>query len=434
MLRNIGILRETKSRWERRTPLLPNDIKTIQEKHSVDFLLQPSGKRIISENAYQTIGVSINQNLSNCDLLIGIKEVETENIIPGKIYLFFSHTVKGQAYNMPMLKVFLERNCTLIDYEMILDQEGKRFIYFSYHAGLAGALDTLWAYGQRLALENIGSPFQQVKRAFEYENIKEANLHLEAIGQKIKNDGLSQKLLPLVFGITGYGNVAQGVKRILTHLPVQWIAPDQLAHTEPNPSVIYGTTFKEADMVAPIDNNRKFDLQEYYNQPQKYKSKFNTYLPYLTVLFNASYWDAIYPRHVTKADIKHLFSSGSDKRLKVIGDISCDIDGGIECTIKATDPGNPVYVYDVNQNSAVDGIAGNGPVIMAVDILPAEIPMDASTYFSSKLTHLLPQLINVDFSKPTDKLKLDSRIKNAVITHRGELTPKYRYLLQYLDH
>jgi hypothetical protein len=430
MLKTIGILRETKSQWERRTPLLPDDIKMLVKKYALSFFLQPSGKRIIPESAYQEAGVGINHNLSGCDILIGIKEVEIANILPDKIYLIFSHTVKGQAYNVPMLKAFLERNCTLIDYERILGKDGKRFIFFSYHAGLAGALDTLWAYGQRLAFEDVASPFQHIKRAFDYDSMEDAYAHLQSIGQKIKRNGTGQNRFPLVFGITGYGNVARGIKEILRHLPVR---PNQLTLLIPDPSKIFGTTFKESDMVVPIDPEQKFDLQEYYQQPHKYKCIFNRYLPYISVLFNASYWDPVYPRHVTKTDIKHQFSPGRESRLKVIGDISCDIDGGIECTVKSTEPGNPVYVYDVDQNRAVDGIAGNGPVMMAVDILPAEIPLDASVYFSTRLRQLLPLLIPVDFILPFEKLNLESGLKHAVITHRGRLTPNYGYLQQYVN-
>jgi hypothetical protein len=432
MIKKIGILRETKSLWERRTPLLPDDMKRLQEAYPVHFIIQPAEQRIVPIEAYQKAGVKVRENLSDCDILIGIKEVQLTEILANKIYLFFSHTIKGQRYNMPMLRQLLEHHCTLIDYERITDESGKRFIYFSFHAGLAGALETLWAYGQRLAHEQIVSPFIRIKRAYAYDTIDEAEQDIRTVGREILEKGLHESLLPMVFGITGYGNVSQGVQKILGQLPMQWINVDQLRSVEKNPYTIYGVIFKEADMVRPLEENHDFDLQEYYKQPQKYKAVFNAYLEHLSVLFNASYWDKIYPRHVTKSDIKTLFMRRQSNRLRIIGDISCDIEGGIACTVKSTDPGDPVYVYDIENDRAVDGIAGKGPVIMAIDILPAEVPHEASCYFSERLRQLIPMLIETDFDRPIENVLIKPMIKRAIITHHGKLTPDYRYLEEYL--
>jgi hypothetical protein len=432
MIKKIGILRESKSSWERRTPLLPEDVKVLQNTLPVQFIVQPSKQRIVPDEMYHQAGIQIREDLSGCDVLIGIKEVQLTDILDKKVFLFFSHTIKGQHYNMPMLKRLLEKHCTLIDYERITDENGKRFIFFSFHAGLAGALDTLWALGQRLAHERIESPFERVKRAYAYTTIEEAEQEIGEIGREISTKGLPESLVPLVFGITGYGNVSLGVQQILRRLPMRWISTSQLSFLPKDPYSIYGVIFKEADMVQPVAVHEQFDLETYYSQPQKYKPVFNNYLAQLTVLFNASYWDTIYPRHVTKSNIKDLYTQRQNNRLRVIGDISCDIEGGIECTVKATDPGDPVYVYDIANDQAVAGIAGNGPVIMAVDILPTEIPQEASRYFSERLKQLIPMLIKCDLSQPFENLLLKPLIKKAVITYHGRLTPDYQYLEQYL--
>ena len=428
----IGILRETKSKWERRTPILPEDIVDLINGLHVSFCIQPSRTRIITDNIFKESGLKVDNNLQHCDILIGIKEVKSEEIINNKVYIFFSHTIKGQSYNMKMLKTILEKGCTLIDYERIADAEGKRFIFFGYHAGIAGAIDTLWAYGRRLESENIPSPFQEINRAYTYTGIKEIEGHIQELASQIKSKGLTVSQRPLIFGITGYGNVAQGVQRILGHLPMKWIRPDQIRIADDDAHSVYGVVFKEQDMVETV-NDQPFNLKEYYEKPEKYRSVFNRYLPYLSILFNASYWDPRYPKHVTRTDIRKLFGNKKgDVKLKVIGDISCDIEGGVECTLKVTDPGNPVYVYHPDTGNAIDGIDGPGPVIMAVDILPAEIPLDSSVYFSSKLKEIIPYLVQANFNVPFQSLMLPPMIKNAVIVHQGKLAPDYHYLEKYL--
>jgi alpha-aminoadipic semialdehyde synthase len=223
---------------------------------------------------------------------------------------------------------------------------------------------------------------------------------------------------------------------MLEFFPVIKISPDQLAdiHHSPEKSSnhVYKVIFKEKDMVESVSSKTSFELQDYYNNPEKYKSKFNPYLKYISILFNASFWDTPYPRHVTKENLKKLYSGTNNPSLRVIGDISCDVDGGIECTVKATDPGNPVYVYEPQSDTILDGVSGNGPVIMAVDNLPSELPKDASIYFSSVLRDFIPALVKTDFSVKFDNLDLPYALKKAVIVHNGELTDDYSDLKKYL--
>jgi len=173
-------------------------------------------------------------------------------------------------------------------------------------------------------------------------------------------------------------------------------------------------------------------VQDYYDHPEKYRSVFHTYLPHLTLLVNCVYWEAKYPRLVTKADLRRLYGGTEPPRLRVIGDISCDIEGAIEGTVKCTEPGDPVYVYDPDEDRAIDGFEGPGPVVLAVDILPSELPRDASIYFSGVLMQYIPAIAQADYSVPFEELALPPEIKRAVIVYQGELTSDYRYLEKYV--
>ena len=432
---SIGIVRETKSIWERRTPLIPSDIEKLISSYPVDFYIQPSEKRIFSEEEYINAGAIIQEDISNCSIIIGIKEVKIKNLYPEKIYTFFSHTIKGQVFNMRMLQKILDLNITLIDYEKIEDKEGKRLIFFSVQAGLAGIIDTLWALGKRFETEGIITPFSEIKQAHKYDSLEEAKDAFKIVGQKIKNDGLPSKVSPLTVGISGYGNVSKGVQELLDLLPCKNLSANELLNLNSSDNLsnnhIYKIIFKEVDMVSPIENDNKFDIQDYYDFPQKYKSKFENYLPNLTVFVNAIFWDTQYPKFVTNQYLKKLYSSG-DAKLKVIGDISCDIEGGVECTLKSTEPGNPVYVFNPVIGEIRDGVKGNGPVIMAVEILPSEIPRESSIYFSSVFSKLMPGLINANFVDKFSDLDIPYEFKNAIITYKGELTPNYRYINKFL--
>jgi alpha-aminoadipic semialdehyde synthase len=185
-------------------------------------------------------------------------------------------------------------------------------------------------------------------------------------------------------------------------------------------------------MVEPVSPDDRFELQDYYQHPEKYRSRFSTYVPYLTVLVNGIYWESKYPRLVTKRYLRELFGGPTRPRLRVIGDISCDVEGAIECTVRCTEPGDPVYVYNPLTGETADGYAGEGVVVLAVDILPSQLPREASMDFSAVLKRFIPAIAQADYTVPFEELALPPEIKRAVIAYRGELTPDYRYLEQYL--
>jgi len=436
MISRIGIRREDKSRWERRVPVIPEHARKLREEHGVEVWLQPSKIRVFSDEEYIQAGACVWEGLSPCPVILAIKEIPPDFFEPGKTYVFFSHTIKGQPYNMPMLKKMLELGCTLIDYEKVTDERGRRLIFFGRHAGLAGMTDSLWALGQRLNWEGIPNPFAEIRQTYQYESLAEAQKDVVRVGEKIAAEGLPESITPLIIGIAGYGNVSRGVQEILSLLPILEIEPDEVEAVsmgvDYSRNHVYKVVFREEHTVEPISPADRFELQDYYDHPEKYRSQFEKYMPHLTVLMNCIYWDKMYPRLVTKSYLKRLFGGEEQPRLRVIGDVSCDIEGAIECTLHCTEPDEPVFVYDPFADRAIPGYAGKGPVVLAVDILPSELPRESSADFSRVLLDYIPAIAKADYSVPFERLDLPPEIKRAVIAHRGELTPNYRYLEKFL--
>ena len=432
----IGIRREDKSIWERRVPLVPDDVRDLIAEHGIQVIVQPSKIRVFKDEEYTAVGAQVQEDLSPCDVIFAVKEIPPHLLLPGKTYVYFAHVIKGQPYNMPMLKRLLDLGCVLIDYERITDEKGRRLIFFGRHAGWAGMLDTLWALGKRLEWEGTPTPFASIDQAHTYPNLETARQAVREAGERIRREGLPRHLTPLVVGFAGYGNVSRGAQEIFDLLPFQEVAPMDLSvlfEREPNAHTLYKVVFKEEHMVEPIDPEGSFDLQDYYNHPERYRSRFSSYVPYLTVLVNGIYWEPKYPRLVTKAFLKELFGGPARPRLRVIGDISCDVEGAIECTVKCTEPGEPIYVYNPLTEEATDGYEGEGVVVLAVDILPSELPREASVDFSAVLRQFVPAIAQADYTVPFDELALPPEIKRAIIAYRGKLTPRYRYLEQYLE-
>ena len=437
MKSTIGIRGEDKSVWERRVPITPQDARDLQADHDLKVIAQASEIRVFDSDEYLQAGIAVREDLSPASTIFAVKEIPLKVLEPGKTYVFFAHVIKGQPYNMPMLKRMMELGCNLIDYEKVTDEEGRRLIFFGRHAGLAGMIDTLWAFGRRLAWEGTPNPFTQLRQAHRYKDLDEAIAALERVKGQIETEGLPEAIFSLILGIAGYGNVSRGAQELLSHLPVVEIAPDEIAaiaeSKDASRHVIYKVVFKEEHTVEPVSPDDRFELQDYYQHPEKYRSRFETYLPHLTILVNAIYWDTIYPRLVTKDYVKQAYGGERSPRLRVIGDISCDVEGAIEVTVKSTEPGAPVFVYDPETGEAKDGYEGRGPVIMAVDILPSELPRESSIDFSRVLKAYVPAIAKADFSVPFDQLDLPPEIKRAVILQQGQLTPNYRYLEQFLN-
>ena len=424
----IGIRREDKNKWERRVPLVPSDTSELQIKRGMRVLVQPSSVRVYTEDEYQSMGVEVREDLGPASVIFAVKEIPIHLVLPAKTYVFFAHVAKGQPHNMPMLRRLMELGCSLVDYEKITDDQKRRLIFFGRHAGYAGIIETLHCLGQRLALSGVATPIARVRSAFEYRDLTEAKAHITALGEELSG------VRPLIFGFSGYGNVSGGAQEVFDCLkPMEIAVADLPATSSMAGARPVKVVFREEHIVERKDRNVPFDLQEYYEHPERYRGCFERYLPHLDVLVNCIYWESRYPRLVTREWARRNYCPGLSPRLKVIGDISCDIEGSIELTLRATEPDHPCYVYLPEQDSVEDGVEGNGPVIMAVDNLPCELPRESSQYFSSVLRDMVGPLVDADWRAPFEKLDLPPYLKRAVIVHQGRLTPDYQYIEQHLE-
>jgi alpha-aminoadipic semialdehyde synthase len=434
-MNKIGLRKEEKL-FETRVAVVPEHVEKLNTEHNIEFVVEPSQQRAFSQTEYESAGAQILPlKTSGTPVVLGIKEMPLEFFEKDVAYLFFSHTIKGQKYNMPMLQCMIDSGATLLDYECVVDENERRLIFFGNWAGMAGISDTFRALGERLELEGLKpNPFANLTPTLDLKGLDGLREEFKGLGDRIRKQGLPEKLTPFVIGFAGYGNVSRGAQEIFDILPHKAVEPSSLANLKPEPHLVYKCVFKEEHMVEPKDAASKFELQHYYEMGSKaYEGIFERYIPYLTILMNCIYWTPDYPRLLTKDFIKKHWSR-PDRKLRVIGDISCDIKGAIEFTLNCTNPGAPTIVYLVDEDRAERGIAGNGPVIMAVDNLPCELPRESSRSFSETLLRFIPVLSNTDF-KASDfsELELPRELKNAVIVYRGKLTPDFEYLQEFLS-
>jgi len=279
----IGIRHEDKYVMERRAPLTPKHVERLIKSKKLDFVVQTSEKRVFTDDEYIKAGAKIAKDLKKCSVIFGVKEMPESFFEEDKTYIFFSHVIKGQAYNMPMLKKMMELKCNLIDYERVVDEQGKRLIFFGRYAGLAGMINSLWSLGLRLKEAGYKTPFAQIKQAHKYSSLAEVREVISAVGQEIAEKGMPEELRPFTIAFTGYGNVSQGAQEIIGLLPVKEISPEKLLtlkrRSKLPDNLIYKVVFKEEHLVEPIDENDEFDLQEYYASPEKFRGKFEKYIP-----------------------------------------------------------------------------------------------------------------------------------------------------------
>ncbi len=435
MKHKIGIRYEDKYKMDRRVPLVPEHVKQLINK-GIEVQVVPSEKRVFKDEEYRQAGAVLREEPLDADVVLGVKEMPIGYFKPHKTYVFFSHTIKGQPYNMPLLRNMMESKVNLIDYERIVDDQGRRLIFFGRFAGLAGMINSLWSLGERLKRKGMETPFTHIRQTHHYDSLEEAKEAVSKVGQTIAREGLPKQLAPLVIGITGYGNVSKGAQEILSLLPVIEISPKDLPGLRQQKglpdNVIYKVVFEEKHLARPKEAGKKFDLQEYYHHPERFEGTFEQYLPHLTVLMNCMYWDDRYPRIVTKDFLEELWKN-KDLRLEVIGDVTCDPDGSVEITHKGTAIEDPVFVYNPETRKPVMGFDGEGVLVMAVDILPSELPRESSQAFSDALIKFLPGLLEADFEVPFEQLQVPAPLKKAMILYHGELTPDYQYLKQHLE-
>jgi alanine dehydrogenase len=429
-MNKIGIRNEDKYSLERRTPLVPADVTEMISYHGIPIFLESSSKRIFTDKEYEMAGAYVTGNLEDCDVILGVKEMPETFFKKDKTYVFFSHVIKGQLYNMPMLSNLKKAGSTLIDYEKIADSNGQRLIFFGRYAGLAGMINTLWALGQRYKELGYNTPFESLKQANRYASLEEAKNDIFNVGELLTESELPSQLQPLVIAITGDGNVSKGAIEILELLPGEEITADQLKYGNiPATGIVKVNILPEDYLVHRKGSG--FQLLDYIKNPQNYKSEIERLLPEINVFVNGIYWDERYPRLIKKSWLQKM-NKKSELKLNVIGDITCDVHGSIECTEMATEIEDPVFIYNPTDDTHHMGFHGKGIAVMAVDILPSELPREASEHFSSALKPFIKSLAIADFSVEFEDLDLPVPLKKAIIVYKGRLTDDYKYLEKFI--
>lgn len=398
----VGILRETKNPPDRRVPLTPPQIIALEEMYpSVHFLVQPSDYRCYSDEEYEYLNIPMKEDLNECDILLGVKEVDPRTLIPGKIYLFFAHVGKKQTQNRQMFSEMAKKEISLIDYEYLTTEEGLRIVAFGRWAGIVGAYNALRARG-------IRTNRFRLKPAYQCHDLDEMWAGLRLIELK---PGL--KIL-----ITGTGRVANGAMETLLNCNIVEVGPDEYLGQDFDVPVVC--------RIGPEHYTRPrfrkhFSFSHFVNNPGEYESAFLQYAGVTDILITAHYWDPGSPVFFTREDMKK-----PGFRISVIADISCDVNGPIPSTLRATTISDPFYGY--NPELEIEEPAFLKPTnitVMSIDNLPGELPRDASHDFGSQL---MKNTLHDLFSGTASPL-----LERATILKDGILTDRYRYLRDYLE-
>jgi len=406
----ISIIREARID-ENRTPFTPNQIQTLTNQFpNLQVFVQPSKKRCFKDEDYSKAGAKIKEDISNSDIIFGVKEVEISTLIENKTYLFFSHTSKvrkdiNQAtqdkaitYKKELLREVIKRKITLIDYENIREMSGKgyRYLGFGRFAGIVGCYNTLNLY---LKLQKE----QSLPRAFEINSY-----------EKIKELISKQNFNKLKILQTGSGNVAKGAMEVLKHANIKQISINDYLNKKYNEAVFCNISTRE---YVERNDGKDYSVQDYTSNPHEYKSKIKNYLFNTDMLIACHYWDPKFPKLFFPKHINEF------KKLKIIGDITCDINGSVPTTIRSTSIAKPYYSIDIDSMKEIS-LSNKGIAVMAVDNLPSELPRDASEEFgSSVISEILPYLIDKD----------DGRINRATTASNGKFCGNFAYLNDFIN-
>jgi len=429
----IGILRESRKE-EFRAPLTPKDVRWFK-KRGIDVEVESSAKRIFSDKEYRQAGAKIVKRFSKAAVLIGIKEPNIKQLYPNKIYMIFSHTAKGQKHNRGLLKGIIKKGITLIDYEKIQDVRGRRLVYFGRFAGICGMIDSLSFFGKKVKLEGMPTPLLSIKPSDQYKSFAEVKSQIAKVSATIKRKGLNKDISPLIVGITGGGSVQRGVNEVLDVLGAIKINLSDLKkivgkNRKPTKKV-YRVVLDFEEMLRP-KNGKKFSLKKYLANPKQFESNMDAYLPYLDILMHTNYWDKKYPRLITKKLVHALWKKS--RRLKFIGDVSCDLKGSVELTYRATTTKDPVYTYYPNKKKYLNGCRVNGITILAQDNLPTKLPKDSSSEFSSLIREYVCQVASCGVLDIAEHVAIPREIRDAVISQGNKLTKPYKYLQKFLSY
>jgi alanine dehydrogenase len=396
----FGIIKERKNPPDRRVVFSPNELAKIKQLyHDCTIKVESSDIRIFTDVQYQSMGIEVANDVSDCDVLFGVKEVPVDNLIPNKAYFFFSHTIKKQPYNRKLLQAILEKNIDLYDHETIVDANNRRLIGFGRYAGIVGAYNAFRAFGIKFEL------FKMPKA--ETLSGKEALItHLRRL-----------ILPPLKIVVSGTGKVGNGAKEILDAMKIKEVSVENYL-TKNYTQAVY-TQIDVLDYNKRIDG-QVLDFTDFYHNPKEYTSDFEKFTKvsdiFITGHFHANESPAILTREMLQAN---------DCMIKVVADVSCDINGPIACTLRSSTIAEPLYGYLPSEHKEVDVFHPAAIVVMAVDNLPCELPKDASEGFGEMFSqHVIPAFFNGD---------KDGILKRAKMTENGKLTERFSYLQDYVD-
>lgn len=394
----IGILRETRIPPDSRVAITPMLCMELSRQFGIKFLVQPSPFRIFKDEEYLNLGIELSEDMTSCDVLFGVKEVNPDLLLAGKKYFFFSHTTKKQPHNKRLLKEALSKKVTLIDYEEITDIHKKRLVAFGHFAGLVGAYNALLHFG-------IKNSLFRLKPAHQCFDFKEMVSELQNL-----------KLPPIKIVLTGEGRVGSSAKEILQRAEIQEVSiVEFLKNTFEYPVFCQ---LRSEDYFERKDK-KAWNSTHFHQHPTEYVSKFLPFANVADVFIAGAFWNPKAPVLFTKSDMK-----SKDFKIKLVADITCDINGSIPCTMRASSIPDPVYDYDKNSEQIVNSYSNPDNItVMAVDNLPCELPRDASESFARQLAqHIFYNLVVEDE---------DLILNQATIVKNGKLTIKYSYLSDF---
>ena len=395
----IGIIKEYKSPPDKRVVFSPvKCVETLQKFPQVEFFIEKSDIRCFSDSEYEEMGLKVVNDLSNCDVLIGVKEVPIEKLIDNKKYFFFSHTIKKQPYNKKLLQQIIKKNIELFDHETIVDNNNNRLIGFGYYAGVIGAYNGLRAYG-------LKNHTFSIPKAIDLKDRQEFNSILKSLSIP------DMKIL-----LTGKGRVGSGTKEVLDFLKIKEVSAHDFINETYSESVYVNIDVLDYNYSDLIENT----VSNFYNYPEKFRSTFSKFLSVSDIYFAGHYHNPKAPKLITLDDIK-----SPDFNVQVIADISCDIDGPIASTIRPSTIENPTYGFHKEKLVECDFLDENALAVMAVDNLPCELPRDSSEMFGEMfLKYVIPSFFNND---------QENILKNSKITSEGSLTDRFSYLSDYIQ-
>src|SRR5690554_2149679 len=401
MVIKVGIIKEGKTPPDERVPLSPEQcLRVMEEYPNVEIKVQKSPIRAYKDVEYSDLGIQVVDDLKDCDIIMGVKEVNIEDLIPNKRYFFFSHTFKEQPYNRDLLKAIIDRKIQLTDYEVLKNEHEVRIIGFGRYAGIVGAYNGFRTFGLKHDL-------YELMPAHECYDRKEMEAELQKV--KLPND--------FKVVLTGFGRVGHGAREIVDLLPITEVSPEEFLNEAFNEPIF--THIEVSDYVAR-DDGQALSKEMFYEVPEGHHSIFPQYLKVADLYIACHYWEARSPYFFTQEDLKN-----ESIKTSVVADISCDIDGPIASTIRPSTIENPIYGYNPSTESEVDFMDENAIAVMAVDNLPCELPKDASTDFGNELIkNVFPVLFGNDPHKIIERA--------TETTKEGKLSPHFNYLSDYL--